>query len=301
MARGEERLGKWGERLRNRRAVGVVAALALCAATAGCRTNPHRAEVEKNLFNERAGQAHQRDIVERYLVACPDVLEIHVAGRDEFKGQRTVAPDGTLSLGQYGSVRVEGLTLPAVARAVAEPIGVRPEDVHVRVTEFASRHLILVGEVVGRQRRIPYQGQETVLDVLQRVGGITPGAEPTEIYVVRSHVGDLQRPEVFHVDLQSIVLEQDQSTNIRVRPYDQIYVGETRQARVEKCVPPWFRPAYQKLWNMIPSKNTPQEMQHTVTAWIRGWFGLASLASDPSQTSNVSWSDPRETSLGTQK
>src|SRR5438093_1577377 len=83
----------------------------------------------------------------------------------------------------------------------------------------------LFAELVGRHRTIPYQGAETVLDVLQRVGGITPGAEPTEIYVVRSHIGDLQRPEVFHVDLEGIVIDRDHHTNIRVRPYDQIYVG----------------------------------------------------------------------------
>lgn len=257
---------------------GVVAAL-MMVSCAGCLSNPHRADVEKNLFSERTTTGRRHQIAESYQVACPDVLEIHVAGRDELTRRYTVGPDGCVALGGYGAVRVEGLALSAVAEAVAGRIGIPAEAVHARVVDFESRHLILIGEVVGRHRSIPYQGQETVLDVLQRVGGITPGAEPTEIYVVRSHIADLRRPEVFHVDLEAIVLNREHETNIRVRPYDHIFVGETRQARIEKCIPPWFRPVYQKFWDMLPTGKTPQEGQHSFTDWVRGW--LPSFADPP--------------------
>lgn len=251
----------------------TIALAALCVVQAGCRSNPHRASVEKNLFSSPTTAAEKQAVAESYRVSCPDVLQIRVAKRPEFDAPQTVAPDGSLDLGRYGKIRVEGLTLPLVARNAADRLGVPPTAVQVRVVEFASRHLLLVGEVVGRHRAVPYQGDETVLDVLQRVGGITPGAEPTEIYVLRSHLADsLQRPEVFHVDLQSIVLKQDMKTNVRVQPYDHIHVGETRQARVEKCVPPWARPVYRGIWNMLPSTRTPQEGQHSFTSWFLGWF-----------------------------
>lgn len=252
-----------------RRAFGFAMA-ASCALAFGCRSNPQRATIEKNLYAEKAAKGHHREIVERYLIGCPDSLEVHVVDRPEFNGAAMVGPDGRLSLGHYGKIRVEGLTLSQAAQAIAERVGARPEHVNVRVVEFASRPLVLTGEVIGQQRAVPYQGEETVLDVLRRVGGITPGAEPTEVYVVRSHIAEDGRPEVFHVDLEAIVLNKDHETNIRVRPYDQIYVGETRQARVEKCIPPWVRPAYQKVWNMIPSGKTAEEMHHSVTGWIRG-------------------------------
>ena len=67
-----------------------------------------------------------------------------------------------------------------------------------------------------------------------------------------------------------IVLDRKHETNICVEPYDQIYVGETRQARIEKCIPPWLRPTYQKVWDMLPTGKTPQEGQHSFTEWIRG-------------------------------
>jgi polysaccharide biosynthesis/export protein len=233
-----------------------LAALAVGLALAGCATNPQRASIEKNLMSERQSATHQSEVIEGYRVACPDELELRVEGRSDFEPRQIVAPDGCIDLGRYGRFRVEGQTLKAIAQTVADRLGVPPESARVRVVEFDSRYLILIGEVVGRHRMISYRGEETVLDVLQRVGGITPGAEPTEVYVVRSHLGDLDRPEVFHVDLQNIVLRKNLETNIRVLPYDQIFVGETRQARIEKCLPPWLKPMYQSLWNMLPAESS---------------------------------------------
>lgn len=245
----------------------------LCAVLAGCVSNPNRATVEKNIMSDRGSDAQRQSLDEKYRVGCPDVLQIRAEDRREFDGQYVVGPNGRVKLGRYGEIRAEGRTLPEIARVVAETIGSSPEKVRVRVVEFCSRHLVLIGEVVGRHRTIPYQGRETVLEVLQRSGGITQGAEPTEVYVLRSHIGDLQRPEVFHVDLQSIVLNKNHASNIQVLPYDQIHVGETRQARVEKCIPPWLRPIYETFHHTTPNGKTAQEKERSFTQWFTGWFG----------------------------
>ena len=221
---------------------------------AGCASTPQRANIEKNLMTGRQSITHRAEVLEGYRVACPDEIELKVEGRGDFDQRQVVAPDGCIDLGRYGRFRVEGQTVRTIAQTIADRLGVPPASVKVRVVEYDSRYLILIGEVVGRHRTIPYRGEETVLDVLQRVGGITPGAEPTEVYVVRSHLGDIDRPEVFHVDLQDIVLKRNLETNIRVLPYDQIFVGETRQARIEKCLPPWLKPTYMSLWGMIPGE-----------------------------------------------
>ena len=75
-----------------------------------------------------------------------------------------------------------------------------------------------------------------------RVGGITPGAEPRDVYVVRSHLTEGGQPEIFKINLDDIVVKKDYKTNIRVLPFDQIYVGETRKSRVERNIPEWLRP-----------------------------------------------------------
>jgi polysaccharide biosynthesis/export protein len=212
-----------------------------------------RGDLEKNLLAARHSTQRNEGVEDSYRVGCPDVIELRVEPRTEFTGKYKIAPDGKIDLGDYGKLRIEDRTPPEIATLMAAEIGVAPENVRVRVVEYHSSNVILLGEIAGSQRSIPYRGQETVLDLLQRIGGITIGAEPQDIYVVRPHLGDSQRPEVFHVDLNAIVVKHDYKTNVRILPFDQIYVGETRQAKVEKALPPWLRPLYQAVWDIHPT------------------------------------------------
>jgi protein involved in polysaccharide export with SLBB domain len=248
---------------------GLGCALVCCAMLTGCLRDR---DVDNKLLSQHDLPSHKAGVLERYRVGCPDILGIHIEGRYALDAKCEVGPDGRIDLGQFGKPRVEGQTLPEIVAIVAHHVGVQSTDVQVQVAQFRSQQLILFGQVVGWQRAVPYQGQETVLDVLKRVGGITPGAEPQEVYVVRSHISEGHRPEVFHVDLDAIVLKHDYSTNLRVEPYDQIYVGETRQARIDRFVPPWLRPIYQALWEIQPSHHQPQEKNNSFSSWIRVLF-----------------------------
>jgi protein involved in polysaccharide export with SLBB domain len=211
--------------------------------------------VEKGLMSDRGGTARNEGVAEHYLIGCPDVLEVTVAARPDLSRHCKVGPDGRIDLGELGRPRVQGRTVPEVARVVADALALPPEYVDVGVAEFKSQCLYLFGEVNGLQRSVPYRGQETVVDLLQRVGGITAGAAPEEVYVVRSRVLDGQRPEVFHVDLRAIVMKHDEKTNVRLQPFDQVYVGATRRARLEKCLPPWLRPLFHALCGQFPTPH----------------------------------------------
>jgi hypothetical protein len=50
--------------------------------------------------------------------------------------------------------------------------------------------------------------------------------------------------------LKAIVLRHDARTNIYLQPQDQVYIGETRQFLISRCIPPWLRPVYETLWGM---------------------------------------------------
>jgi protein involved in polysaccharide export with SLBB domain len=204
----------------------------------GCATD--RASVEKNLLTQRSSEPNSA-VLEHYRISCPDMIELVVGQRPEFSGRYQVGVDGRIDLGDYGKLPVEDKTPGEIARAINAETGASLESVQVRVVEFRSQHLLLFGEVAGSQRSVSYQGQETVLDLLQRVGGVTRGAEPRDVYVVRPHLGDSKRPEVFHVDLHGIVIKNDPKTNLRLLPFDQIYVGETRRAQIQKAIAPLLR------------------------------------------------------------
>jgi protein involved in polysaccharide export with SLBB domain len=197
--------------------------------------------------DRRGAAARQTQAAAHYLVACPDVLEIQVPGATRMNGRYPVGADGRIDFGAAGQLRVEGQPVAEIARGVAELCGVPASSVQVRVVEYNSQRVYLFGEVAGLQRTVPYQGEETIADLLHRAGGITSGAAPAHVHVIRPRIIEGKPPLVFKVDLEAIVMGRDQSTNIRVQPFDQIHVGETRRSSLEKCVPPLFRPLYQSL------------------------------------------------------
>jgi protein involved in polysaccharide export with SLBB domain len=217
----------------------------LVLTVAGCATG--RPHVDQALLANKGARSPGGRTAESYVAACPDVLEIVVARRPELTGQDPIDPCGCIRLGSVGMVRVEGLPVTAMARRVAAAAGVSSADVQVRVAEFKSQQIYLFGQVSGLQRAVAYQGPETVLDVLERVGGITAGAAPGDVDVIRSHVADGHQAEVFHVDLRAIVTDRDARANLRLQPSDQVYVGESRRSSLEKCVPPCLRPVYELL------------------------------------------------------
>jgi protein involved in polysaccharide export with SLBB domain len=220
--------------------------LLILLALAGCLHTHHR--VSKKLMAEPVSSDGDASLAETYLVGCPDVLEVTIADRPESSRRAAVNVNGRLDLGSLGQPRVEGRTTPAIAALLAAQAGVPADQITVRVAEYNSQQVYLFGEVNNLQRAVPYHGQETVLDLLQRAGGITKGAAPDDVYVIRPHLVEGTRPEVFHVDLRAIVLKGDQSTNLRLRPFDQINVGETEQAKFEHCIPPWLKGPYRALF-----------------------------------------------------
>ena len=237
-----------------RGALGTLCALGLLALQAGC-TGSH-GNVDKKLMADRPAPRRE-DVAQVYRVGYPDVLSLSVKDRPQFDGLYAIDLTGRVDLGAYGRPRVQGHTPAEIAELLAFHTSCAAEEIRVAVAEYKSRRLYLFGEVNGQQRSVPYQGQETVLDVLQRVGGITPGAEPEDVHVVRPHLADGQRPELFHVHLADIVIKHDYKTNVRVQPDDQIVVGENRQARLERCVPPWLRPLYQAVCGAVAKWQEP--------------------------------------------
>lgn len=213
--------------------------------SAGCASaGPH---LDRDLQANKPRMEPDPQVAACYAVGFPDVLEIRVAGRPELSGLKDVGADGRIDLGDLGRLRVDGKTTSEVADCVARVAGVAAGRVRVGVAEYRSRQVFLFGQVFGLQRAVAYQGPETVLAVLQRAGGVRPGAAAEDVALLRPRVGDGKPPEIFQIDLQAIATGGDQSTNLRVEPGDQIYVGETHGSCVARCVPPCLRPLTERL------------------------------------------------------
>jgi protein involved in polysaccharide export with SLBB domain len=234
-----------------------------------------RGNVDKKLLAQppREEPLH---IAHAYHVHCPDIIAVRVMNHPEYQWRVAVDVDGSLPIEQLARPRVEGRTVAEMGKIVATRLGISEQNVVVEVTDYRSKQLYIFGQVKGSAQAVSYRGPETVLEVLQRVGGLTKGAEPRDVYVIRAHVDDGKRPEVYHVDLNAIVAKNDHSTNIRLEPFDQVHVGESPQALVERCIPPWMRPVHWAIWDSRPEERVQRG------SW-RSWFKRAeNKSSDPS-------------------
>jgi protein involved in polysaccharide export with SLBB domain len=188
-----------------------------------------------------------------YCIGCPDVLEVTFADRPEWDAVASVDVDGSLPLGGPQRPFVAGRTAAQAREAIAASLGIDPERLSVRVADPRSGRVYLTGPDNGTLRIIPYRGPEPVLDFLARIGAIQPGTSKLNaVYVVRPNVAEGTRPQVFHVDVEAVLLDGDPTTNILLRPADQIYVGETRRSSFARLLPPWLRPLYQRLLGLLP-------------------------------------------------
>ena len=204
---------------------------------------------------EPAAEKPSPDI--RYRVSCPDVLEIAFADRPEWDALASVDLDGRLRMEEVGQPRVEGLTIDEAREEVARAAGVLPESVKVSLAAPRSGKLFVSGPVRGRTRIVPYQGPEPVIDFLKRVGGLPPGSRLNQVYVVRPHIAFGQPPEVFRVNVEAILLDNDPATNIPLRASDQVYIGETRGSSFSRILPHWLGTAYRRVTGLLPDHWWP--------------------------------------------
>jgi polysaccharide export outer membrane protein len=185
-----------------------------------------------------------------YIVAPPDLLIVEVLdalpGRP-ITGERLVRPDGTITLGYYGDVYVNGLTMKEVKEKIIihlrqwltdEALGVVGEDrdgnpiqippaesdrVFVDVGAYNSQVYYVQGDV-NAPGRLPIVGNETVLDAVNYAGGLAPTASIPNVRLVRPAPPGSSKPQVLPVNLAAIIQEGDTTTNYQLMPGDRLYV-----------------------------------------------------------------------------
>ena len=154
---------------------------------------------------------------------------LEMAGRQQIAGQHLVGPDGTVTLGSYGSVPVVGMTLVQAKEAIEGHLKQFLEDPEVSVDVFAYNskvyYVITQGAGLGDGvTRFPVTGNETVLDAISNINGLT-SVSSKKIWIARPvpHSDEMQ---ILPVDWQGITAQASAATNYQILPYDRVFVAE---------------------------------------------------------------------------
>lgn len=154
-------------------------------------------------------------------------------GVQQIQGEHLVRPDGTVSLGSYGAVNVTGLTLAQIKYAVEGHLSQWIQDPSITVDVFAynskSYYVIADGGGFGQQiTRFPITGNETVLDAIERIGGLPSVSSRRRIWVARPGPVGSKNIQVLPVDWKAIVMNGATETNFQLFPGDRVYIAADR-------------------------------------------------------------------------
>ena len=149
-------------------------------------------------------------------------------GVQQIKGEHLIRPDGTVGLGNYGSVYVAGMTLPQVKAAVESLLSrtmLRPE-VSVDVAAFNSKFYYVITDFAGsgaQVQRLPATGSETVLDALSLVGGLSP-VSSNKMWIARPAPAGSTQDQILPVDWKGISRRGHTRSNYQILPGDRLFI-----------------------------------------------------------------------------
>ncbi|GBD37132.1 hypothetical protein HRbin36_02262 [bacterium HR36] len=194
------------------------------------------ARLQRALLQHDLPPGPSTDLPSDYQVGPGDVLAIRFNLRPEWNGEYLVWPHGCIVLPEAGALPVHGHTTDEIAELIREQSADEVGLVFVEVRRFENQQVYLFGEIQGGSRAIPYHGPETLAQLLQRAGGLTPDADPTSIRVHRLY-GSNGEEEIIRVNLLAVLYAQDRQQNIYIRPYDRIVVSRNSWACLRACLP----------------------------------------------------------------
>lgn len=180
-------------------------------------------------------------------------------------GDFLVTPDGTLNLGVYGSVYVAGKTVGEARAAVEQLLAIRLErpEVDLSVASFNSKAYFVVTEGAGlgdRVHRFPITGNETVLDAISQVGGLTH-LSSKRIWIARPAPGGSKCGQILPVDWDEITKSGSTATNYQILPGDRVFIAEDRLVALDVFTAKLVSPLERLFGVSLLGGQTVQTMQ----------------------------------------
>ena len=194
---------------------------------------------------QAAVQKHMETFLREPIVT---VSLLEMSGMQQISGQHLVGPDGTVTLGSYGSVQVVGLTLDQTRAVIEEHLSHSLEDpvIAVDVYSYNSKAYYVITEGAGLGdgvRKFFVTGNETVLDAIANIEQMTE-VSSKKIWIARA-VPDCEEMLVLPVDWRYVTAGGVASTNYQILPGDRIFIAEDKFVAADtymgKLFAPWER------------------------------------------------------------
>jgi polysaccharide biosynthesis/export protein len=179
---------------------------------------------------EEATEVITRKLQEVLVKPDVSVQLARTAGTQPITGQYLIAPDGTINLRQYGQLHVAGKTVTEIRADLQKHLSqyFDAPEASVDVIAYNSKVYYVVTQGAGlgdNVRRIPITGNETVLDALASVNGLSQ-VSSAHIWIARPAPGGFGCEQILPIDYAGITQGGVAATNYQVLPGDRVFIAE---------------------------------------------------------------------------
>ena len=173
---------------------------------------------------------------------------IQSSALQQLAGEQIVGPDGYVSLGTYGSVKLVGMTLEEANATIEATLSMVLDEpkVATSVAAYNSKlyYIVTQGPGIGDGvYRFPVTGNDTVLDALSLIQGVPQGSS-SEMWIARPNPCD-GKYQILPVDWEMVTSLAATETNYQLLPGDRLYIRRdpliTFDTKLAKLISPLER------------------------------------------------------------
>jgi polysaccharide export outer membrane protein len=187
-------------------------------------------------------------------------------GLQQIRGPHLVRPDGTISLGTYGSLSVAGHTLEEIRKMVEEHLSkyMQVPEVEVDVAGYNSKVYYVIldqGDLALQIWRLPVTGNETVLDALGQLNGLPPLTTRYHVWLARPSPAENGCSQVMPVNLVGITECAETATNYQVMPGDRVFVKADSLIRLDQWLTKIYTPVERTFGVLLLGSAVPNDLR----------------------------------------
>jgi len=167
-----------------------------------------------------------------YRIQVGDVLEVRLLLNPELNEEVTVRPDGHISTTVVPDAVAYGRTVTELSTALRQGYekDLRNPRVSIVVKSFAPTRIYVAGEVTTPGEFITVGPALSLSQAIARAGGTKLTSDDASIFIIRR--GQEDKPMFLSTSYASLKRAKDASADIRLAPYDVVYVPKTGIAEV---------------------------------------------------------------------
>jgi polysaccharide export outer membrane protein len=171
-----------------------------------------------------------------YRLQKSDVMEINFTFSPEFNQERSVQPDGYITLLGLDPMVAEGLSVTELQQKLRQQYGafLNDPEINIVLKDFEKPFFTALGEV-GRPGKYELRADTTVTEALAIAGGINAQAKHSQIVLFRRVSAETVKAEV--IDVKQMLKTRDLREDAYLRTGDFLYVPKSTMAKVKQYLP----------------------------------------------------------------